>query len=275
MPEGPEIKRAADSLASTIAGKPARLVEFAFANLASAAKRLTGQTVTSITPRGKAMLTAFSNGETIYSHNQLYGEWQLYARHQLQRVHASKQIRFVIHTDDHAAVLYSASDISVWQTANINSHPYIAKLGVELLDKATSIAEVINQINAPTFRQKLLATLLLDQAFFAGLGNYLRSEILFVARLPINARIGDLSHTQCRALADATLSLTRQSYQSAGITNSLELAAKLKKLGWKFGRYRHWVFDRAGESCHVCRTTIVRVDIGSRGVYFCPQCQRQ
>jgi endonuclease VIII len=274
MPEGPEIKRAADRLSSALTGKPARLVEFAFANLANAAKRLTGQTVASIAPRGKALLTSFSNGETIYSHNQLYGEWQLYSRQQSQCIHASKQIRLVIHTDDHAAVLYSASDISVWQTTKIDSHPYIAKLGVELLNDATTITEVMNQINASKFHQKLLATLLLDQAFFAGLGNYLRSEILFVARLAINARIGDLNQVERNQLAAATLSLTRQSYETAGITNDIALAAKLKNQGWKFGRYRHWVFDRDGEACHVCSTTIVRVDVGGRGVYYCPQCQK-
>lgn len=274
MPEGPEIKRAADTLALAIAGKPARLVEFAFLHLASAAKRLTGQTIASITPRGKALLTTFTDGETIYSHNQLYGEWQLYSRLQPQRVHASKQIRLVIHTDDHAAVLYSASDISVWQTANIGNHPYIAKLGVELLNDATTITQVANQINASKFHQKLLATLLLDQAFFAGLGNYLRSEILFVARLPINARIGELNQVERNQLAEATLSLTRQSYETAGITNSLTLAARLKNQGWKFGRYRHWVFDREGEACHVCTTIIGRIDVGGRGVYYCPQCQK-
>jgi len=274
MPEGPEIKRAADALSLALVGKPARLIEFAFPHLAGAATRLAGHSITAIAPRGKALLTTFAHGETIYSHNQLYGEWHVYSRNQPQRVHASKQIRLVIHTDDHAAVLYSASDISVWQTASIDSHPYIAKLGLELLEVATTLTDVIQQINQRRFRQKLLAALLLDQSFLAGLGNYLRSEILFVARLPINSRIGNLSQAKRNALAVACLMLTRQSYKTAGITNNIALAAKLSAQGWKFGRYRHWVFDRDGQACHVCNSIIERVDLGGRGVYYCPTCQR-
>jgi endonuclease VIII len=274
MPEGPEIKRAADQLSGALTGKPTILVEFAFPHLTNAAKQLAGHIITRVTPRGKALLTTFANGQTIYSHNQLYGEWQLYVRKQPQRIHATKQIRLVIHTLDHAAVLYSASDISVWQTAQIASHPYIAKLGVELLDDATTIEDVIKQINAPKFRQKSLASLLLDQAFLAGLGNYLRSEILFVAGLPISTQISNLSHTQRETLANAAFTLTRQSYETGGITNDLALATQLKNSGWSYGRYRHWVFDRDGEACHRCQTTIARVDVGGRGVYFCPSCQR-
>ena len=275
MPEGPEIKRAAVELSNVLTGRETLLVEFAFPHLGHAAKQLAGQTITRVTPRGKALLTTFANGQTIYSHNQLYGEWQLYVRKQPQRVHATKQIRLVIHTIDHAAVLYSASDISVWQTTQIASHPYIAKLGVELLDDATTIEDVINQINAPKFRHKSLASLLLDQAFLAGLGNYLRSEILFVAGLPISTEISNLTHAQRETLANAALTLTRQSYETSGITNDLALATRLKNSGCSFGRYRHWVFDRDGESCHRCQTTIVRVDVGGRGVYYCPSCQRK
>jgi endonuclease VIII len=273
MPEGPEIKRAADQLAAVLNHQKAQLVEFAFQRLAPGAKRLTGERIIEVTPRGKAMLTKFENGETIYSHNQLYGEWRIYERIRNPRLHPSKQIRLVIHTQDHAAVLYSASDIAILPSANIHAHPYIAKLGVELLDAATTADDVLVQINSPRFAKKSLAALLLDQGFLAGLGNYLRSEILFVAQLPIDARLIDISASQRFALANAALALTRQSYETSGITNDIHLAASLKAKGWRFGRYRHWVFDREGESCHVCQTVIQRSDASGRGVYWCAKCQ--
>jgi endonuclease-8 len=275
MPEGPEIKRAADRLSAILNGEHARLVEFAFPHLSAAARTLSGQKIVSVKSRGKALITTFANDNIIYSHNQLYGEWHIYARAAIkpQQLHATKQVRLVLHTDTHAAVLYSASDISLWHVKTINSHPYIAKLGLELLDAAVMLDDVIKQISQVKFRNKSLADLLLRQDFLAGLGNYLRSEILFVAKIPVNARLCDLNPTQQASIATAALTLTRQSYETDGITNDINLAIKLKAEGWRYGRYRHWVFDRAGEACHACASVIARVDIGDRGVYFCPKCQ--
>jgi endonuclease-8 len=271
MPEGPEIKRAADVLSRAIVGKRALLVEFAFPRLYDHGRALSGRRIASVNPRGKAMLTNFAGGQTIYSHNQLYGEWDVLPRGTAP--HPTKQIRLAIHTDTSVAVLYSASSIEVIQTRDIATHPYVQKLGVELLDVSTTHEQVLTQVNALRFARKSLAALLLDQGFLAGIGNYLRSEILFVARIPPNVRIADLNHQQRAALAAAALDLTRQSYQTHGITNDVKLAQRLKKRGWPFGRYRHWVFDRDGEPCHVCQSTIERQDIGGRGLYWCLRCQ--
>jgi endonuclease VIII len=273
MPEGPEIRRSADALSASLAGRPALLVEFAYSHLKAAAKRLTGQHIDAIEPRGKAMLTHFSNGETIYSHNQLYGEWCVLGRGEAPQ--PKLQIRLAIHTESAVAVLYSASDIEVWQTAKIHLHPYIRKLGVELLAAPTRLADVLAQIEKPMWARKSLATALLDQGFLAGIGNYLRSEILFVARIHPSVRIAELSTEQRSSLAKAALELTRQSYRTAGITNDTATACRLKAAGLPFARYRHWVFDRAGESCHRCASTISRIEVSGRGLYWCSDCQQK
>ncbi len=273
MPEGPEIRRAADVLSAAIAGCKALLVEFAFPHLQVVAKRLTGQHVDSVEARGKAMLTHFASGETIYSHNQLYGEWSVLKPGDLPQ--PNLQIRLAIHTAKTIAVLYSASEIEVWKKTDIDRHPYIRKLGVELLAPATTTRDVLAQINRPEWARKSLTAALLDQGFLAGIGNYLRSDILFVARIHPSSRIADLSATQRQALARAALKLTRQSYRTAGITNDLALAKQLKDAGLPFSRYRHWVFDRAGEVCHRCGSMIARIDVSGRGLYWCRTCQTE
>jgi endonuclease VIII len=272
MPEGPEIKRSADELAAVLSGKRAWLVEFAFPHLMRHASTMRGEIVTGIEPRGKAMLTHFNHGVTIYSHNQLYGQWRVLKRDQAPQ--SGLQIRMAIHTDDAVAVLYSASDISVWPSTRITEHPYIAKLGVELLAATTELADVVAQINDPRFARKSLAALLLDQGFLAGIGNYLRSEILFVARIHPSTRIADLDAIKRLSLAKAALDLTRQSYRTQGITNDIAIARRLKSEGVAYGRYRHWVFDRAGEKCHVCADVIKRIDVSGRGLYWCECCQQ-
>ena len=220
--------------------------------------------------RGKAMLTHFEGGLTIYSHNQLYGQWAVF----MGAPPASHlQTRLTIATTTHTAVLYSASEIAVVKTGELGNHPYIAGLGIELLEPEITLDDVLAQINQPRFARRSLAALLLDQGFLAGIGNYLRSEILFVARLPADARIADLDPTRRQALAHAALALTRRSYQTRGITNDPAIASRLKSQGETFGRYRHWVFDRAGDACHACGQPIRRVAASGRGLYLCDHCQ--
>src|SRR3546814_10954696 len=73
MPEGPEIRRAADRLAKAVVGERLVSAWFAFPALKRFEKSLREAVIESITPHGKALLTRFDNGWTLYSHNQLYG----------------------------------------------------------------------------------------------------------------------------------------------------------------------------------------------------------
>ena len=133
--------------------------------------------------------------------------------------------------------------------------------------------DVLTQINQPRFARKNLAAILLDQSFLAGIGNYLRSEILFFARIHPEARIAELAPARRLALAQAAIDITRLSYRTVGITNSLAIANRLKAAGKSFEQYRHWVFDREGGDCYRCQCQIARVNISGRGLYWCSNCQ--
>ncbi len=62
---------------AAIKGEPLTNVWFAFPQCNPIKLQLTGQRVTHIATRGKALLTHFSGGLTLYSHNQLYGVWRV------------------------------------------------------------------------------------------------------------------------------------------------------------------------------------------------------
>jgi endonuclease VIII len=271
MPEGPEIRLATDAIKKVLLGRVVRKLEFGQPHLVNWQKRFSGVVVCDIEPRGKAVLTHFENQKTIYSHNQLYGEWAIFPRGAEPDTH--KKRRIVLDTDEHRVVLYSASDIEVLPTHSVNVHPYIAKLGVELLDPGVTLNDVLACLNEVRWQKKLLAQILLDQAFLAGVGNYLRSEILFVAKLHPWVRLFDIEGSKKKLLAKAALLVTRQAYRSAGITNHLASAKALKASGVSYSVYRHYVFDRAGQSCWVCQAQVVRDEVAGRQLHWCPCCQ--
>jgi endonuclease-8 len=161
----------------------------------------------------------------------------------------------------------------VLSAAQLERHPYLCKLGIDLLDPETTLADVRAQVEDERFRRRSLGSLLLDQAFLAGLGNYLRSEILYVATLPHDVTLSAIDAEARQRLADTAFALTRQAYRHRGVTNDLERAARLKAEGLHYGQYRHHVFAREGLGCWTCETPVERVDVSGRAVFYCPHCQ--
>ena len=272
MPEGPEIKRAADRIAKAIAHQPITSLFFAFEHLKSYEQILQPHEILAVQPRGKAMLIQFDNQLSIYSHNQLYGVWMIRNAHDYPQT--KRQLRLAIHTPKKSALLYSASDIAVLDQVAVALHPFLSKLGLDVLDTSTTVEQVVQRFQAKPFARRGLTGLLLDQHFLGGLGNYLRSEVLFVARVHPTLRPIDCSEQQIEALSEAAIAVTQQSYRSGGITNDLQLAEQLKAQGKPRRDYRHYVFGRNDRPCYICGTAIVREMLSGRRCYYCPTCQK-
>ncbi len=273
MPEGPEIRLAADAVQDAIAGKPTTKVWFAFDHLGQAAHELTGHTVTAVETYGKAMLTRFDNGLNIYSHNQLYGVWQIADSGVYPDT--KRSLRIEIRTADKMALLYSASEIEVLGDEEIANHRFIKKIGPDLLRPEVNVPVTQARFHDKKFARKKLTSLLLDQGFLAGLGNYLRSEILFVAGVHPDKRPMDCTPEQLDALGAAAYNLTQRSYATRGLTADDETIKRGKAMELSYRQYRWYVFNREELPCFTCGTEILKIEAGSRRLYYCPVCQAE
>ncbi len=271
MPEGPEIRRAADRVARVLVGNEVEAVGFGLPRLRRFEKRLSGKVVTAVDTHGKAMLTRFDNGLTIYSHNQLYGRWYTTRRPRMPKT--NRQLRVELRTATHRALLYSASDIDVLTDTQLANHPFLRRLGPDILDPALTAEHIARRLAEPAFRDRALGSLYLDQRFLAGNGNYLRSEILWAAGVDPGQKPADLSGVSLHALAKETLRIARRSYRTRGVTVSPSLASRLKADGFGYGEYRFYVFGREGLPCHRCDSPIQRRSMGSRNLFTCAICQ--
>lgn len=271
MPEGPEIRRAADRIEKQIGGKILEDVWFAFPELASQAGSLIGVRVSAVDTWGKAMLIRFADQRVLYSHNQLYGVWKLHAENKPPNTKRSLRVRLV--AEGRAASLYSASDVSLWQEQTLAQHPFLSRLGPDLLSQHVSPADVKQRLLSSKFQRRSLGALLLDQGVVAGLGNYLRSEILFFAQLHPKQRPCDLLDEQLELLAWHIVELTRTAYRTAGVTNRNAWVQKAIASGESRRQWRFSVFERAGRPCHRCGSLVERMTVVSRRLYWCPTCQ--
>ena len=271
MPEGPEIWKAAASIASVLDHQELQDVEFTQPHLRRFNKLLQGQRVMQVQARGKAILTHIDNGLSIYSHNQLYGRW--YVRKAGGRPKTGRTLRLALTTPTHSALLYSASEIEVLDDTSLHLHPYLRKLGPDALDQSVCWQDIAERLQMDRFRRRSLASLYLDQHFVAGIGNYLRSEILYVAKVHPKRRPVDLTRGEIGALGRATLDITRRSLATGGITNPPRRAAKLKRDGYKYEAFRFAVFSRTGQPCYECNAPIERMELSGRRLYLCSSCQ--
>ena len=126
-------------------------------------------------------------------------------------------------------------------------------------------SDVKARLLSPTFRNRQFSGLFLDQAFLAGLGNYLRVEILWEVGLAPQHKASQLSDEQLEALSHALLDIPRLSYNTRGIVDENKHHGAL---------FRFKVFHRAGKKCERCGGIIDRTMLSSRPFYWCPHCQK-
>ena len=111
MPEGPEIRQAADALARVLFGPPLVRIDYRLPALRRRARALRGAAVQRVYARSKALLIEFDCGLTHYSHNQLYGKWDI--RPAGEPPAARRIVRVELATPDHVATLYSATQVAL------------------------------------------------------------------------------------------------------------------------------------------------------------------
>lgn len=272
MPEGPEIRRSADAIGAVLTNQTLVAIDLGLPALQTHYSNLIEQRVLRVTSWGKAMLIHLENAVSIYSHNQLYGVWQVSKRG--EQPETSRSLRLGLHTETHSAMLYSASDISIWPTERIIEQPLLRKLGPDVLDDNLTAEQVAARLTSDKFQRRRLSRLYLDQHFIAGIGNYLRSEILFIAGVHPDKTPAQLNELEIKSLSEATIAVSMQSYKTGGYTVYGDLYERAKRDDADYEQSRFMVFDREGQPCRECATPIERVERNGRRVYWCRECQK-
>jgi formamidopyrimidine-DNA glycosylase len=150
----------------------------------------------------------------------------------------------------------------VWLVCDPNE--VVSGLGPEPLSEEFTAQALYESLRS---RHRQLKPLLLDQSFLAGLGNIYTDEALHKARLHPLTVSDSINREQAQALWEAVREVLQEGIRRNG--TSIDWVYR----GGEFQNYLR-VYDRAGESCQVCGTVIVRLVIGQRGTYICPDCQR-
>ncbi|MGQ0760426.1 MAG: DNA-formamidopyrimidine glycosylase family protein [Acidobacteriota bacterium] len=309
MPEGPEVRKFADALDKVLSGRILTSLEArtrdARAWLKENETRLLGCRVERVTSHGKHLIGYLEGNFFFHSHLMMWGRWQTYAptaidrrkRRQTQSLvlpEKDRRERARIVVEGGAAILLSAPIFNVGEGDPYAQIEHLQSLGPDVLPHT-------GKFNMREFRRRLLCAnnlnvaigaALLNQRIVAGLGNYLRAEILFVCQLNPWRKVGELSPRDLKCLMRTVPELARGAYeQGATATDGdRKRMASDSSLVYQIGREygtRHLVFRRTNLPCLRCGEAIRQLrqkthnpeateedEERTRIVYFCAKCQQ-
>jgi endonuclease VIII len=138
----------------------------------------------------------------------------------------------------------------------------VATLGPDLAGEAFDLDEAARRLRAST--RATIAEALLDQGAMAGVGNELKSEILFLERQAPRSAVRDVDDARLRAIVSRARALVLSNVGRARVTRNALRGPRV------------WVYGRAGRPCLRCGGVIARITQGRdlpRSTYFCPSCQ--
>ncbi|MEG4344967.1 DNA-formamidopyrimidine glycosylase [Microcoleus sp. A003_D6] len=119
-------------------------------------------------------------------------------------------------------------------------------------------------------RARPIKTALLDQSLIAGLGNIYADETLFLSGVMPTTLCADLTADQIERIHTAIIQVLQKAIASGGTTFSNFL--NVQGVNGNYGGVA-WVYNRAGQPCRTCSTTIQRIKLAGRSTHFCPVCQ--
>jgi formamidopyrimidine-DNA glycosylase len=119
-------------------------------------------------------------------------------------------------------------------------------------------------------RRAPLKAFLLDQRRIAGVGNIYADEALFRARLHPLRAAGSVGPREAQRLHAAVIETLQ-----AGIDHEGSSIESFIDPAGQRGSFQEIlsVYQRTGEPCRACGTTVERVVVGGRGTHYCPCCQ--
>jgi len=142
-------------------------------------------------------------------------------------------------------------------------------LGLDIFNPLFTPKYIYSQFQKSSRAVKLV---LLDQHYFAGIGNIYANDVLFLAKIHPQIPAQHISRSQALKLHRSLLSIMHQSILVGGSTARDQ--KYLRPDGTKGqNQFSFRVYQREKEPCLICQTPIKKLQLGGRGTFYCPRCQ--
>lgn len=269
MPEGHVIHRLARMLNSDFAGHEIK-VSSPQGRFATEAAALDGHTIDRAEAFGKHLFIHFDADDPahiVYIHLGLIGQLRFEPSENLKG-----QIRLRIDNGTTAAQLRGPQWCRLITDEEYDT--VMAKVGEDPIRDDAEPAEVWAKVQRS---RRTIASLLMDQKLFAGVGNIYRAEVLFRQDISPFVPGSQLTREQFDAIWDDLVVLMRDGVK-VGEINTVREAHLPDVMGRAARDDEHggevYVYRREGLPCYVCGTAVKLQQMEGRNLFWCPTCQK-
>ena len=302
MPEGPEVRKYADALDRVLTGRVVLSLEARTKDarkwLEHNEQQLIGRRVERVVSHGKHLIGYIAGDFFFHSHLMMWGRWQAFTAPLAGRKSKTpllpekdRRERARIVVEGGAAILLSAPIFNVGHGDPYEKIEILATLGPDALPYRGRFdrREFQRRLFLPQHEEETIGAALLNQQIVAGLGNYLRAEILFACKLNPWLKVRELTKRNVSCLTRSIPQLAGDAYNRGATAPDFdrERMASDPALVYQPGREygtRHLVFRRTNLPCLRCGETIRQLrqkttrsvdeeEDRTRIVYFCAKCQ--
>jgi len=274
MPELPEVETAVRGLRAPLEGRvitqavfpqdPGRMTNM---DSTTMAQRIAGQRVRRITRRAKYLVFRL-DADTLIVHLKMTGHLYIVAAAEQTPFDRWLRVKFLL--DNGKELRFS--DTRKFGRVYLCSDPdeVLSDLGPEPLDDAFTLDEFRKRLAG---RKGVIKSLLLNQAFVAGVGNIYADEALHIARLHPLRTADSLTAKESARLYAAIREALNDGirYEGASVNTYRKPDGSQGESQNHLRVYReHGNID---QPCPDCGGPISKIWVGQRGTHFCPVCQ--
>ena len=269
MPELPEVQTVCDTLAYQV--KDAKIVDIKVifpkiieGDIDEFKRKLIGQHFRSFRRRGKYLLFEMDD-ITFVSHLRMEGKYYIFD----QNDPILKHDHVIFYLEDGRALHYN--DVRkfgrMYLIEKRRTYRKFRDLGPEPFWDTFNVSyckDYLSRKKAP------IKEVLLEQSFVAGIGNIYADEILYACKIHPLTKADTLSDLQINDIIKHTRRILGKAIRAGGTT----IRSYTSSLGVT-GLFQMSLRAHDQDSCKKCGAKIVKIRVGGRGTYFCPNCQKE
>ncbi|MEO6508883.1 MAG: DNA-formamidopyrimidine glycosylase [Patescibacteria group bacterium] len=279
MPELPEVETIRRSLQSDLPGKTIKAIEvIEQKQFKGDHRKAIGKKVIDVIRKGKMLTLVLDDSLYLTFHLMLTGQILLAAdkdnavfANVIPHTGSNKlpvnSTRVIIEFNDHSALYFNDQRKFGWVKLTETMEE---TKSVDVLSKDFSLEYFKKSIGAS---RKPIKPLLLEQDKITGIGNIYDNDALWEAKIHPTRKANSLSEVELETLHKAIKDVINEGimYKGSSAKDEMYVLPDSTK-----GSYQeHFkVYHRNGQPCLRDTTLIERIELGGRGTFFCPKCQK-
>lgn len=278
MPELPEVETIRRQLKEVLVGRKIRKIEVLNEkSFLGDSKEILELKINDVLRKSKVVEIALENNLCVLIHLKMTG--------QLIFLEGNKRIVGGHPTADwvnelpskHTRVILTFDDGSKLFFNDLRKFGWVKIAKFDRLDK-NIIPDVVDEgFTLEYFRRVLkkskraIKLTILDQGLIGGVGNIYANDALYLAKVMPNRPSNSLSEIEIKRLREAIIEVINLGIEYGGAS-----AANYVDTKGMGGTYQNHflVYKQDGKICKKCGEKILKIKLGGRGTFYCPNCQR-